>query len=163
MSRCSTYYTILCSNLYDPALELLWRGFYCTVSQDNLKTKPKNFFCKESHWKFFSANSVMDTAANKDSGFAWIVLIASFMGHFFQYGIVWTVGYFYVIFLEHFDGSKAAVALIASLNTATYYCIGMCAIVQIIYIWKYCKDIALVCLSRANIWNFYQHLCLVIL
>ena len=70
----------------------------------------------------------MDTAVHKDTGFAWIVLIASFMEHFFQYGIVWTVGYFYVIFLEHFDGSKAAVALIASLNTATYYCIGMCAI-----------------------------------
>ena len=74
----------------------------------------------------------MDTAANKDTGFAWIVLIASFMGHFFQYGIVWTVGYFYVIFLEHFDGSKAAVALIASLNTAMYYCIGMFTFLQII-------------------------------
>ena len=84
----------------------------------------------------------METAANKDTGFAWIVLIASFMGHFFQYGIVWSVGYFYVIFLEHFDGSKAAVALIASLNTATYYCIGMCKFMQIIYSRKILQEIA---------------------
>ena len=102
----------------------------------------------------------MDTAANKDTGFAWIILIASFMGHFFQYGIVWTVGYFYVIFLEHFDGSKAAVALIASLNTATYYCIGMFTFLQIINsqqkiltnIGVVCRNhCTLSCLSRANI------------
>ena len=76
----------------------------------------------------------MENAIKKDTGFAWIVLTASFMGHFFQYGIVWTVGYFYVIFLEHMNGSKAAVALIASLNTATYYCIGRYILYQLKYI-----------------------------
>ncbi len=46
------------------------------------------------------------------------------MFSFFQYGIVWTVGVFYVIFLEHIGGSKGAVALISSLNTAVFYSTG---------------------------------------
>ena len=60
----------------------------------------------------------------KDSNFGWLIVAASFLSHFFQYGIVWTVGVFYVIFLEHIGGSSGAVALISSLNTAIFYGTG---------------------------------------
>ena len=62
--------------------------------------------------------------SRKDSNFGWLIVAASFFSHFFQYGIVWTVGVFYVIFLEHIGGSSGAVALISSLNTAMFYSTG---------------------------------------
>ena len=62
--------------------------------------------------------------SRKDSNFGWLIVAASFLSHFFQYGIVWTVGVFYVIFLEHIGGSSGAVALISSLNTAMFYSTG---------------------------------------
>ena len=60
----------------------------------------------------------------KDSGYAWIVALSSFLCHTIQYGLTWTVGVFYVIFLEEIGGSVEAVALIASLNTAMYFFAG---------------------------------------
>ncbi len=60
-----------------------------------------------------------------DTGYAWVILLASFVGHLLQYGVVWTVGVFYVVFLENLDHSGSGqVALISSLNTAVYYGTG---------------------------------------
>ena len=59
-----------------------------------------------------------------DQGYAWVIVLASFLAHIFQYGVVWTVGIFYAVFTEVFVGSKAAIALITSLNTAVYYMTG---------------------------------------
>jgi hypothetical protein len=53
-----------------------------------------------------------------------IVLVASFLSHVLQYGIVWTVGVYHVIFLEVFESGNAVTALVGSLNTASYYCAG---------------------------------------
>ena len=59
-----------------------------------------------------------------DQGYAWVVVTTSFFAHIFQYGVVWTVGVFYAVFVEVFVGSKGAIALITSLNTAVYYLTG---------------------------------------
>lgn len=59
-----------------------------------------------------------------DGGYGWIIVASSFLAHMLQYGIVWSVGVFYVLFLENIDGEQGAVALISSLNTATFYVTG---------------------------------------
>ena len=56
-----------------------------------------------------------------DGGYGWVVLAASFCAHFFIYGVAWSVGVFYQIFIEHFDESSASIALITSMLTATTY------------------------------------------
>ena len=62
--------------------------------------------------------------AHIDGGYGWLVVAAAFLAHFFQYGVVWSVGVFYVLFLENVGGQQGAVALISSLNTATFYVTG---------------------------------------
>jgi len=60
-----------------------------------------------------------------DKGYAWIIVLAGFFSHMLQYGVVWTVGVFYVVFLENIEhNGSAQVALVASLNTAVYYGTG---------------------------------------
>ena len=66
----------------------------------------------------------MSTSSNRDSGYAWLVLMSSVLCMMIVFGISWTVGLFYVIFLEEFGGSKEAVALVSSLNTATLFFAG---------------------------------------
>ena len=62
-------------------------------------------------------------AANvPDGGYGWVVVAASFCAHMLSFGITLTVGVFYVVFLEKFDGQVGAIALISSLNTAC--CLG---------------------------------------
>ena len=61
---------------------------------------------------------------NIDRGYAWVIVATSFFAHIFQYGVVWTVGVFYAVFVKEFTGSKGAIALISSLNTAVYYMTG---------------------------------------
>ena len=56
-----------------------------------------------------------------DGGYGWVVLAASFGAHSLIYGVGWTVGVFYQIFIEHFDESSAGIAIITSLLTATLY------------------------------------------
>ena len=60
----------------------------------------------------------------KDGGYGWIIVIACFICNILQYGITWTVGVFYVIFLEQIGGNIEAVALISSLNTAMFFFAG---------------------------------------
>ena len=72
----------------------------------------------------------------KDSGYAVVIVIASFLSQMLQYGIAHTVGVFFVIFVEEFPGSSGAVAFISSLNTAFFYGAGEC--MQVI-IYTICK------------------------
>ena len=60
-----------------------------------------------------------------DGGYGWVVVCASFVAHILQFSVVWTVGVFYVIFLDHFRESRTLLALIVSLNTGSFYLIGM--------------------------------------
>ena len=61
----------------------------------------------------------------RDHGYAWVVMLLVMASQIIQYGVVWTVGVFYVIFLENVKNNGAAeVALISSLNTAISYAIG---------------------------------------
>ena len=60
----------------------------------------------------------------QDGGYGWINVFSSHLIHVIQYGLSWTVGIFYVIFLEEIGGSKKSVALVSSLNTATFYVAG---------------------------------------
>ena len=60
----------------------------------------------------------------EDGGYGWIIVLASWCSHLLLYGISWNVGIFYVVFLEHIDGSAVSLALASSLNTATSYGIG---------------------------------------
>ena len=71
---------------------------------------------------------------NIDQGYAWVIVSTSFFAHIFQYGVVWTVGVFYAVFVEVFVGSKAAIALITSLNTAVYYMTGDCFVLGLKWI-----------------------------
>jgi len=64
-------------------------------------------------------------SSEQDKGYAFVVAMMSFMAHLLQYGVVWTVGVFYVVFKENLqDCSSGQVALISSLNTAVFYGIG---------------------------------------
>ncbi len=56
-----------------------------------------------------------------DSGYAWVVVVACMLSQLLIYGIVFSSGIFYDIFLEELGGSSAAVSLIASVNTALTY------------------------------------------
>ncbi len=60
----------------------------------------------------------------KDTGYAWIIVLASFVSQFIQYGNIWTGGIFYVVFLEHIEGTKGAVALISSMTIAIFHLTG---------------------------------------
>ena len=66
----------------------------------------------------------MQMHVSPDGGYGWVVVCASFIAHILEYGVVWTVGVFYVIFLDHFTESRTLLALIASLNTGSFYLIG---------------------------------------
>ena len=61
----------------------------------------------------------------RDHGYAWVVMLLVLVNHVIQFGVTWTVGVFYVIFLENVKNNGAAeVALISSLNTAMCYAMG---------------------------------------
>ena len=98
---------------------VIYRFFYVTQFHNI-------FICREEDWKIENEKVAQHKKmySRKDSNFGWLIVAASFLSHFFQYGIVWTVGVFYVIFLEHIRGSSGAVALISSLNTAMFYSTG---------------------------------------
>ena len=57
-------------------------------------------------------------------GNAYVVLLASFLGHFIIMGMCYSMGVFYVEFREVFHDTKGSVALIASLSTAFLFQTG---------------------------------------
>lgn len=59
-----------------------------------------------------------------DGGWAWVVLISSFLLHVMTYGLAWSTGVYNVIFLEEFGQPKSVTAWAGSLPTAAMYGIG---------------------------------------
>ena len=53
-----------------------------------------------------------------------VIVFASFFGQFLEFGVVWTVGVFNLLFLEAFDHGSGTTALISSLNTSVFYAAG---------------------------------------
>ena len=53
-----------------------------------------------------------------------VVVLASFLAQLCVSGIVYSVGVFYVMFLEHMQGQRGTLALVSSLNTAFFFGIG---------------------------------------
>ncbi|XP_045200630.2 monocarboxylate transporter 13-like [Mercenaria mercenaria] len=56
-----------------------------------------------------------------DGGWAWVVLISSFLLHMMSYGLAWSTGVYNVIFLEEFGQPKSVTAWAGSLPTAVMY------------------------------------------
>ncbi|CAH1784867.1 unnamed protein product [Owenia fusiformis] len=56
--------------------------------------------------------------------YGWLVVLAGFFSHLFTYGISWSVGVFFVVYLDAFQESKGMTAWTGSLNTACMYGIG---------------------------------------
>ena len=65
----------------------------------------------------------MDTA-NIDGGWAWLVLGSAFLVHIMTFGMAWSTGVYYVIFLDVFDQQKSVTAWACALPTAMMYAIG---------------------------------------
>ncbi|CAH1785203.1 unnamed protein product [Owenia fusiformis] len=65
-----------------------------------------------------------DLLYEKDHGYAWMIALFSFSVHIFTYGISWSVGVFFVLFLNAFHTAKGVTAWPGSLNTATMYLVG---------------------------------------
>ena len=53
-----------------------------------------------------------------------VVVLASFLAQLCVSGIVYGVGVFDVMFLEHMQGQRGTLALVSSLNTAFFFGIG---------------------------------------
>lgn len=63
-------------------------------------------------------------ASNVDRGWAWVVLLCSFLIHTMTYGLAWSTGVYNVIFLETFGQPKSVTAWAGSIPTAMLYAIG---------------------------------------
>lgn len=60
----------------------------------------------------------------KDGFYGWVVVLACFTIRIFIYGMTTTSGILYVVFLDEFNDSKAATAIIGSLISASGFFIG---------------------------------------
>ncbi|XP_064619208.1 monocarboxylate transporter 14-like [Lineus longissimus] len=56
--------------------------------------------------------------------YSWIVMVAALLSHLLMFGICWTVGVYYVIFLEVFQQGKGPTSWIGSINSACLCFIG---------------------------------------
>ncbi len=59
-----------------------------------------------------------------DGGYGWVVLTASFMLQAISGGIAFSVGVFFVEFLEAFDEGKGVTAWIGAINTGLLFGAG---------------------------------------
>ncbi|XP_014668395.1 PREDICTED: monocarboxylate transporter 14-like [Priapulus caudatus] len=59
-----------------------------------------------------------------DRGWAWVVVGSSFIAQSLMIGLTWSVGVFFVIFLEEFKQSSSSTAWISSINTAACMATG---------------------------------------
>ena len=62
----------------------------------------------------------------QDHGYAYVILVTSFFGHFIVYGISYSMGVFYNEFRDAFYDAKTSIALISSIHTALLFMIGRC-------------------------------------
>ena len=84
---------------------LSWLAVHSTVSRLVAFYYIYVFSLQQQLWRKSNENQADDKIKvmqthEKDSGYAWIVVLSSFLCHTIQYGLTWTVGVFYVIFLE---------------------------------------------------------------
>ena len=59
-----------------------------------------------------------------DRGYAYVILLVSFLGLFLVHGVVYAMGIFYNEFGNVFEDSNASIALISSLHSAMFLFIG---------------------------------------
>ena len=59
-----------------------------------------------------------------DVGYAYVILVVSFLGFFLVYGVVYAIGIFYNEFCDVFEDSNASISVIASLHSAMFLLIG---------------------------------------
>ncbi len=60
-----------------------------------------------------------------DSGYSFVILIVNFWAQAIGFGIAWSVGIYYEMFLLlDTKATRGEIALICSLNTAAFYGIG---------------------------------------
>ena len=60
----------------------------------------------------------------KDTGWAWIIAAACYIGNFLTLGFSYSTGIYYVIFMETFDETPSRVSWISSINLGTLCTIG---------------------------------------
>ena len=80
-----------------------------------------------------------------DSGYAWIILLASFLAHVIQFGFSYSVGVWYTAFIEEYDIGRQYVALISSLHIASFFAAG-----KVQYKVKYCTFVIIYSLYTLN-------------
>ena len=61
---------------------------------------------------------------NIDGKWAWLVLVSAFLVHIMTFGMAWSTGVYYVIFVDVFDQQKSVTAWACALPTAMMYAIG---------------------------------------
>jgi hypothetical protein len=57
-------------------------------------------------------------AESIEDAYSWFVMVAALLSHVLMFGICWTVGVYYVIFLEVFQTGKGPTSWIGSINVA---------------------------------------------
>lgn len=67
-------------------------------------------------WNFF-----WSTSSDVDKGWAWIVLLTTFITYGFGWGFISSIGIFYSIWIDEFNASKATIAWITSLPVFFLY------------------------------------------
>jgi hypothetical protein len=65
-----------------------------------------------------------ETEPSVETPYSWAVMVATFIGQVMIYGISWTVGVYFVIFLDVFQQGKGATSWVGSINTACTYLAG---------------------------------------
>ena len=59
-----------------------------------------------------------------DTGYAWVIVVASFLAQTIELGTVWTVGVYNEVFNTEFAGTSGEIALVGSLNNFSFYLLG---------------------------------------
>ncbi|XP_013415330.1 monocarboxylate transporter 9 isoform X2 [Lingula anatina] len=59
-----------------------------------------------------------------DGGYGWVIVVASFLNQILSIGVPFSVGVYYVAFLEEFQGSKGLTAWIGSIHTGLLFGAG---------------------------------------
>ena len=67
-------------------------------------------------WNFF-----WSTSSDVDKGWAWVVLLTTFITYGFGWGFISSIGIFYSIWIDEFNASKATIAWITSLPVFFLY------------------------------------------
>ena len=72
--------------------------------------------CKMNLWNF-----LLSTSSDVDKGWAWVVLLTTFLTYGFGWGFISSIEIFYSIWIDEFNASKATIAWITSLPVFFLY------------------------------------------